>query len=156
MANYLKAGDVINGKEGSVYANINGKLVNMLDIKKLDAKVEKQKSDIPVLGFRGMQTKAKGFKGSGSATAYYISSEFRRMMLEYMNTGIDTYFTIIVTNADPNTDLGSQQIQLNNVNLDSISIAKIDIDADNLDEEFNFTFDNAIPLKLFDRPSYFD
>lgn len=71
---YLLAGDTVNGREGTVYATINGKVYNLLEIKTLEAKVEKQKSDIPVLGFRGIQTKAKGYKGSGSIEAYYVSS----------------------------------------------------------------------------------
>lgn len=156
MASYLKAGDVVNGKEGSVYANIDGRLINMLEIKKLEAKVEKEKTDIPVLGFRGMQTKAKGYKGTGSVTAYYVSSEMRKLMLKYMNEGIDTYFVIIVTNEDPNTSIGKQQVMLQNVNIDSVLLAKVDIDADNLEEDFDFTFDSAIMLDSFVRPSYFD
>lgn len=156
MASYLKAGDVVNGKEGSVYANIDGRLINMLEIKKLEAKVEKEKTDIPVLGFRGMQTKAKGYKGTGSVTAYYVSSEMRKLMLKYMNEGIDTYFVIIVTNEDPNTSIGKQQVMLQNVNIDSVLLAKVDIDADNLEEDFDFTFDSGVMLDSFVRPSYFD
>jgi hypothetical protein len=153
---YLLAGDTVNGREGTVYATIKGKVYNLLEIKTLEAKVEKQKSDIPVLGFRGMQTKAKGYKGSGSIEAYYVSSLPRQTLIDYMNTGVDTYFTIVVTNEDKTTSLGAQRIQLNNVNIDSAVIAKVDVDADNLTESYDFTFDSAEILQAFDRPDYFD
>lgn len=153
---YLLAGDTVNGREGTVYATINGKVYNLLEIKTLEAKVEKQKSDIPVLGFRGIQTKAKGYKGSGSVEAYYVSSLPRQTLIDYMNTGVDTYFTIVVTNEDKTTSLGAQRIQLNNVNIDSAVIAKVDVDADNLTESYDFTFDSAEILQAFDRPDYFD
>lgn len=153
---YLLAGDTVNGREGTVYATIKGKVYNLLEIKTLEAKVEKQKSDIPVLGFRGIQTKAKGYKGSGSVEAYYVSSLPRQTLIDYMNTGVDTYFTIVVTNEDKTTSLGAQRIQLNNVNIDSAVIAKVDVDADNLTESYDFTFDSAEILQAFDRPDYFD
>lgn len=153
---YLLAGDTVNGREGTVYATIKGKVYNLLEIKTLEAKVEKQKSDIPVLGFRGVQTKAKGYKGSGSIEAYYVSSLPRQTLIDYMNTGVDTYFTIVVTNEDKTTSLGAQRIQLNNVNIDSAVIAKVDVDADNLTESYDFTFDSAEILQAFDRPDYFD
>lgn len=153
---YLLAGDTVNGREGTVYATIKGKVYNLLEIKTLEAKVEKQKSDIPVLGFRGIQTKAKGYKGSGSIEAYYVSSLPRQTLIDYMNTGVDTYFTIVVTNEDKTTSLGAQRIQLNNVNIDSAVIAKVDVDADNLTESYDFTFDSAEILQAFDRPDYFD
>lgn len=153
---YLLAGDTVNGREGTVYATIKGKVYNLLEIKTLEAKVEKQKSDIPVLGFRGIQTKAKGYKGSGNIEAYYVSSLPRQTLIDYMNTGVDTYFTIVVTNEDKTTSLGAQRIQLNNVNIDSAVIAKVDVDADNLTESYDFTFDSAEILQAFDRPNYFD
>lgn len=153
---YLLAGDTVNGREGTVYATIKGKVYNLLEIKTLEAKVEKQKSDIPVLGFRGIQTKAKGYKGSGNIEAYYVSSLPRQTLIDYMNTGVDTYFTIVVTNEDKTTSLGAQRVQLNNVNIDSAVIAKVDVDADNLTESYDFTFDSAEILQAFDRPDYFD
>lgn len=153
---YLQAGDTVNGREGTVYATINGKVYNLLEIKTLEAKVEKQKSDIPVLGFRGTQTKTKGFKGTGSVEAYYVSSMIRQTVIDYMNTGVDVYFTIVVTNEDKTTSLGSQRIQLNNVNIDNAVVAKVDVDADTLTESFDFTFDSAETLQAFDRPDYFD
>lgn len=153
---YLQAGDTVNGREGKVTATINGKVYNLLEIKSLEAKVEKQKSDINVLGFRGTQTKTKGFKGTGSFEAYYVSSMMKQTVVDYINGNPDVYFTIVVENNDKTTSLGSQRVQLNNVNIDSAIIAKVDVDADTLTESVDFTFDSAEILQSFDRPSYFD
>lgn len=156
MSSYLQAGDVVNGREGSVTATINGNVYNLLEIKSLEAKVEKEKSDIPVLGLRAVQTKAKGYKGTGSVEAYYVSSKMAELMLQYMQTGVDVYFTIVISNEDKTTSLGEQRIQLNNVNIDSYPIAKVDVEADVLTCSFDFTFDSAEMLQSFDRPDYFD
>lgn len=156
MSSFLQAGDTVNGREGSVTATIDGNVYNLLEIRNLEAKVEKEKSDIPVLGSRAMQTKTKGFKGTGSCEAYYVSSKMAEMMVKYMQTGVDTYFTIVVSNEDKTTSLGEQRIQLNNVNIDNYPIAKVDVEADVLTCSFDFTFETAEILQSFDRPDYFD
>ena len=71
------------------------------------------------------------------------------MMLDYMKTGRDSYFDIVVINEDENADAGRQTVVLKNCNLDSVVLARLDVDADNLDEEVSFTFDGAELLDSF-------
>jgi hypothetical protein len=151
---FLAAGDTINGKEGSVFATIDGKVHELMFIKKLEAKVEKQKTDVKVLGYRGVQKKANGFAGTGTMTAYYVSPIFRQMMIDYMKTGVDTYFKIVVTNDDKTTSVGPQRVQLYNVNIDSCILALVDADSDTLEEEIPFTFSDAEILNSFSELSY--
>lgn len=150
----LKAWDAINGAEGTVYADIeiNGVKTReeMLYVKKVEAKIEKNKSEIKVLGSTSTKHKANGWKGSGSMTIYYATSLFRKLMLEYMKTGKDTYFTLYIENEDPSSEIGRQAIVLKQVNLDNVVFAKIDIDSTELDEEINFTFNDADILNEFD------
>lgn len=98
---YLKAQDTISGKEGKAVATIDGNVEDMFYIKKIEANVEKTKSEIKTLGRRGTQHKATGWSGTGSMTIYYITTNFRKLMTSYMQNGIDTYFDILVTNEDP-------------------------------------------------------
>ncbi|WP_240415668.1 phage tail tube protein [Paenibacillus periandrae] len=145
---FLNARDTISGQEGTAYAmipNASGKLDSeeMFYVKKLEAKVEKEKTDIKTLGRRGTQHKANGWKGTGSMTIYYVTSVFRQMMYEYIDSGKDIYFDIKVTNDDPASTAGKQTVVLKNVNLDSVIMASLDTDSTALEEEVSFTFDGV-------------
>ena len=85
-------------------------------------------------------------------TIYYITSLFRKMVLNYIKNGVPTYFDIMVTNNDPGSSVGPQTTVLKNCTLDSVILAKFDVDADVLDEDFDFTFDDADILDEFGRP----
>jgi hypothetical protein len=149
---FLKAGDTISGQEGRAYATINGQVEEMFYIKTLEAKIEKEKSEIKTIGRRGTQHKTTGWSGSGSMTIYYVTSLFRQLMLDYIRTGKDTYFDITVVNDDPTSTIGKQTVALKSVNLDSTIMAKLDIDSDSMDEDIDFTFDDIDILDKFGKP----
>jgi len=149
---FLRASDTISGQEGRAYATINGQVEEMFYIKKLEGKVEKEKSEVKTLGRRGTQHKAKGWKGSGSMTIYYITSVFREMMLDYIKQGKDTYFDVQVINEDPSSTVGKQTVVLKGVNLDSVIMALLDTGSDALEEEVSFTFDDVDILDQFGKP----
>ncbi|GAA4865011.1 phage tail tube protein [Paenibacillus vulneris] len=149
---FLRASDTISGQEGRAYATINGQVEEMFYIKKLEGKVEKEKSEVKTLGRRGTQHKAKGWKGSGSMTIYYITSVFREMMLDYIKQGKDTYFDVQVINEDPSSSVGKQTVVLKGVNLDSVIMALLDTGSDALEEEVSFTFDDVDILDQFGKP----
>lgn len=146
---YLKANDAISGKEGMAYITLNDRKREVAEIKSLEATIEKNKSEFKALGYRGTQHKAQGWSGSGSVTLYFISSEWVEMMLQYVETGKDVYFDMIVENNDPSSNAGVQRIQLMDCNINSIQIAKLDVDADNLEQDFDFTFSDVKLLDSF-------
>lgn len=150
---FLQAKDTISGQEGRAYATINGRVEEMFYVKSLEAKVEKEKTELKTLGRRGTQHKATGWSGSGSMTIYYMTSMFRRMMLDYMNNGKDTYFDIQIINEDPTSSVGKQTIVLQGVNLDSMVIASLDTDAEALEEDIDFTFEGVIMQDQFKTPT---
>ncbi len=147
----LKAWDAINGAEGICYAVIDGNQEEMIYVKNIEAKIEKVKSEIKVLGQTGAKHKANGWKGSGTMNMYYVTSAFRRMMVEYIKTGKDTYFDLYIINEDPSSEIGKQQIWLKQVNIDSIVIGKLDIDSTELDEDIHFTFNDVKIMQEFDK-----
>lgn len=138
---FLNARDTITGQEGTAFATIGGENIEMFYIKKLEAKIEKEKAEIKTLGRRGTQHKTTGWKGTGSMTIYYVTSRFRKMMLEYVEKGRDTYFSIKVTNNDSVSGAGRQVVILKDVNLDSVVMATLDTESTALEEEVSFTFD---------------
>lgn len=146
----LKAWDAINGAAGRCVATIDGEIEDMIYVKNIKAKVEKKKSEIKVLGQTGAKHKANGWKGTGSMHMYYATSLFRKMMSTYMQDGIDTYFDLLIENEDPSSEIGRQTIILKQVNIDSVDIAKLDINSTELDEEMDFTFNGVEIRNAFD------
>jgi hypothetical protein len=149
---FLKASDTISGQEGRAYATINGQTEEMFYVKTLEATVEKQKAEVKTLGRRGVQHKATGWSGSGSMTIFYTTSRFRELMLQYMQNGVDTYFDIEVTNEDPSSTIGKQTVTLKVVNLDSVIMASLDTEAEALEEEVSFTFEDVDMPVSFNLP----
>jgi hypothetical protein len=151
---YLKANDTICGKEGFAQININGEIHKLFNIKSLEATMEKNKSEIQVIGARATQHKTTGWSGSGEMTVHYVSSLFRKLAVEYIKTGKDVYFDMIVTNEDPTSSAGKQTTALYNCNIDTTVLAKLDIDDDSLEEDMDFTFDDAEILEEFKELEY--
>lgn len=148
----LRAGDTLSGQEGKATATINGSVYDMFYLKDLEATLEKNKTEVKALGKRSVQNKTNGWSGTGSMTLYYMTSLFRKMAIQYAKTGVDTYFDITVTNDDPGSTVGKQTIVLYNCNIDSVILAKLDVEADTLDESVDFTFDDVDMLDEFGNP----
>lgn len=149
---FLKAGDTISGQEGRAYATINGQVEEMFYLKSLEATIEKQKTEVRVLGKRGTQHKATGWSGSGTMTIYYVTTLFRQLMHDYVRNGKDTYFDVTIVNEDPTSSIGRQTVVLRGVNLDSVVMAKLDTETEVLDEDIDFTFDDVDILDSFGKP----
>jgi hypothetical protein len=151
---YLKAGDVISGQEAvatMVVKNADGSstVENMFWGKNLEATVEVNKTEVFTLGHRGAQHKPNGWSGSGDLTIYYVTSLFRKMVIQYIKTGVPVYFDITVTNNDPGSTVGPQTTVLKNCTLDSVIVAKFDVESEVLDEDLSFTFDDVDILDEF-------
>ena len=147
---FLKAQDIISGQEGRAYLKVDGKNRDLMYLKYVEAVVTKKKTTVRTLGRSGDQFKAAGWSGKGKMTIYYVTSLFRELMLDYIRSGKDTYFDLVVVNDDPNSGFGRQTIVLRGCNLNSVVLAKLDVNADNLDETVEFTFDDAELLDTFE------
>lgn len=138
----MKAKDTISAGLAECFVTIGTRRYNFMQAINLEAKFEKAKTEVPILGKTGKGNKSTGWKGTGSATFHYNTSIFRQMMLDYKNTGQDTYFEIQITNEDPTSEVGRQTVVLMECNIDGGILAKFDADAEYLDEEMDFTFDD--------------
>lgn len=140
---YMKASDAISGKEGALYATIDGNVIQVAECKSITAKITKNKTEFKALGYRGTQQKATGWTGSGTLTIHYASSRWAKMMIDYAKDGTDTYFKLQVINEDPTSSIGKQTVTLIDVNFDEAEIAKLDTEANFLDQTMNFTFSDV-------------
>lgn len=154
---YLKAGDTISGQEAVASMFIRNpdgttSVEPMFWAKNLEATAEIQKTEVRTLGKRGAQNKPTGWAGSGNMTIYYVTSLFRKMVIDYIKKGKMTYFDITVTNEDPGSTIGSQTTVLKNCSLDSVILAKFDVETEVLDESVDFTFDDVDLMDEFQTP----
>lgn len=139
---FINAKDALHASLAECYVTIEGGRYKFAQAINLEAKFEKSKEEIPILGKTGKGHKSSGWKGSGSATFYYITSVFRDLMYRYKETGEDIYFDMQVTNEDPSSAAGRQTVILKDCNIDGGILAKFDADGSYLDEEMDFTFED--------------
>ena len=111
MSNVIMQGkDTVSAQLAECYVTIDGNRYNFMQAINLEAKMEKTKTEVPILGKTGKGNKAAGWKGTGSATFHYNTSVFRRLMKRFKDTGEDVYFDIQVTNEDPASSAGRQTV----------------------------------------------
>ena len=140
--------DAISGSLGKCFVTIGNNRYNFMQAISLEASMEKTKTEVPILGKTGKGNKATGWKGTGSAKFHFNTSIFRELLQNYAKTGEDMYFDIQIVNEDPTSSVGKQTIMLIGCTMDSGLIARIDADADYLEDEFDFTFED---WKLMDK-----
>lgn len=149
MAGIMNAKDTISASLAECLVTIEGNRYNFMQAINLEAQFTKNKAEVPILGKTGKGNKATGWSGSGSATFHYNTSIFRELAYRYKQTGEDIYFDIQVTNNDPTSSVGRQTVILKDCNLDGGLLAKFDADAEYLDEDMDFTFEDfEIPEKF--------
>ena len=138
----MNAKDAVSASLAECFVTIEGNRYNFMQAINLEASIEKTKSEIPILGRTGKGNKTTGWKGSGSATFHYNTSIFREQLYRYKETGQDVYFDIQITNEDPTSSVGRQTIILKDCNVDGGILAKFDADAEYLDEDMDFSFED--------------
>lgn len=138
----MKAKDAISGSMAELYVTIKGNRYNLAQAIKFEVNFEKNKTEVPILGRTGKGNKSTGWAGSGSLTLHYNTSIFRELAYLYKETGEDIYFEMQCTNEDPTSSVGRQTITFIDCNFDSLVLAMFDADADYLEEDVDFTFDD--------------
>ncbi len=141
----FKAQNTISGKEGRLF--MDGE--ELAYIKSFEANIEKNKSEVPIMGRRMTGHKTTGASGTGTMTFYKVTSKFVRLMVEYVKTGKDPYFTFQSVLDDKASGRGTERVSLFDVNFDSAKVAGLDVDSEALEEEVPFTFEGIeLPEEL--------
>lgn len=150
---FMSENDALSGKMAKAYVTIAGNVHELFYAKTGEINVEKNKTDVPILGKTNVGKKSTGWNGTGTLTVYYITSLFRQLMIEYIKTGKDFEFDLQIVNEDPSSSVGKQTVIARKCNIDSMTLAKFDATTDDpLDEELPFTFHDADILESFSAP----
>ena len=147
--NTMRAKDTVSAKLAECFVTIQGSRFNFMQAIDFEAKFEKTKTEVPILGRTGGGNKSTGWKGTGSATFHYNTSIFRQLMIDFKDSGEDTYFEMQVTNEDPTSAVGRQTIVFIDCNIDGGILAKFDADGEYLDEDMDFTFEDFMMPEAF-------
>lgn len=142
MSTVMKAKDAVYASLAQCFLTIEGNRYLFMQAISLEAKMDKTKTKVPILGKTGKGNKASGWEGTGSATFHYNTSIFREMLKKYKDTGEDVYFDIQISNEDPTSAVGRQTIILRDCNVDGGILAKFDANGEYLDEDMDFTFED--------------
>lgn len=142
MSTVMKAKDAVYASLAQCFITIEGNRYLFMQAIDLEAKMDKTKTKVPILGKTGKGNKASGWEGTGSATFHYNTSIFREMLKKYKDTGEDIYFDIQISNEDPTSAVGRQTIILRDCNVDGGILAKFDANGEYLDEDMDFTFED--------------
>lgn len=139
----MMARDAINAKLAECYVTIGNNRYNFMQMRNFEAKFEKSKQEVPILGKTANGNKSTGWKGTFSANMYYNTSVMREMMVQFKDTGADVYFDIQITNEDPSSSAGRQTMTFIDCNIDGGVLAKFDATSnDPLNEDVNGTFED--------------
>ena len=80
---YLLAQDAISGKAGKGFMVVDGQNIELFGMKKFESSAEVQTDEFSVVGSVVDQTKVRGLKYSGTATVYYGTPAFLKILMEY-------------------------------------------------------------------------
>ena len=141
--------NAISSKEARGFLTINGQNIELFFAKSVEAKITKNKQEIKALGSRMTGHKTTSASGEGTLTIYEVTSAFKEYFLDYVNKGVDYYFTLQVTNEDNSTPYGAETKLLTGVNFDEIVIAQFDSDDGILEQELPFTFEGVELLSKY-------
>lgn len=141
IKNNMRPNEVLSGKSGDVYASIGGRRYHFMHITEIEATLEYEKGDVPMLGRRMTGHKINGCNGKYKGKGYYMFSELRALAEAYKNGGAAPVYDIEITNVEEGTLAGTQRVWLKDCMPDSDVLAKADAGSEFLEEDIEGTFD---------------
>lgn len=151
--NYTRLADTISSTEGKAYITIDGANRELFEIVSLKAQIDLIVQSKRALGHRMKQHKVVGAEGTGSMTMYFMNSDMLKLAINYIKNGKYNTLKLQVKNEDAASTVGSQEVLLLNVILNTIPVAALDVDSeDPLTIDTDFTFDDIEGLNYFNLP----
>lgn len=151
---FLLAQDTVHGAAGKAVITVDGQVRELFGVKKVNAKANVATTDMKVVGTKRIQEKQGGVKLTGTGTMYYYTSEFVKMVAEYLHTGKMPKFNMQVTNDDEASSVGVQTVVLYRCKFTGdIPIAILDDSTDMLTFDFSFSYEDFDVLSEFNAPA---
>lgn len=142
MQRVMQARDAVSAKLAECFVTIEGNRYLLMQGKKFEAKFEKQKQKVSILGKTGQGNKTTSWNGTGTMTVYQNTPIFNELMLRFKDTGEDIYFDVQITNYDPTSAAGRQTMIFKGCNIDGGVLASFDADGEFLEQDIDFTYED--------------
>lgn len=152
MAQTMAARNAVSAKMAECYVTIDGNRYNFMSAINVEVTMEKNKTEVAILGRMNRGHKSTSSTITGSAEFHLNTSIWRELAYRFQETGEDVYFDMQITNEDITaSDVGRQTIILYGCNLDGVTLAAFDADSDDtLTESIDFT------VERFEMPEKFN
>ena len=152
MAQTMAARNAVSAKMAECYVTIDGNRYNFMSAINVEVTMEKNKTEVAILGRMNRGHKSTSSTITGSAEFHLNTSIWRELAYRFQETGEDVYFDMQITNEDITaSDIGRQTIILYDCNLDGVTLAAFDADSDDtLTESIDFT------VERFEMPEKFN
>lgn len=151
--NYTRLADTISSKEGKVFITIDGSNRELFEISSLNAQLNLIIQARRMMGHRMTQHKVVGAEGTGSMTMYFMNSDMLRLAIAYIKSGRYGGLKLQVKNEDEQSTIGTQEVVMLNVILNTIPVATLDDQSDDpITIDTDFTYDDLEGLSYFDLP----
>lgn len=138
---FIRGNDPNRGTDVQFLVEVDGKRRDYIHATDFETKVSLNNTDVPRICTRQQGKKAGTATMSGTATVYYMDSQVRTIVLDYLRTGIWPNIVMIVRNEDKDSRSGAQTVVHNNVKFDEITLSKFSATTELLDEQITFTYD---------------
>lgn len=138
----MRAKDAIRGADAECFVTIDGNRYNVMTLKNIEATLEYGNSAVRRLGESMVGHKGGIPEGKWSASGYYCTPVFRKLLLDYKVTGFFPSLEIQVTNEDKTSASGRQTAILKECLIDEAMLATFDAEAEYLEEDLSGTFDD--------------
>ena len=138
----MQSKDAVSSKLAEAYVTIEDKRYLLFQAKKFEAKFDKSKEKVPILGRTGNGNRSFGWNGTGTLVIYHNTSIFDELFYRFKATGEDIYFDMQVTNEDTTSNAGRLTKIYKDCNLDSGQLQSFDAEGKWLEQELSFTFDD--------------
>lgn len=149
MSSGYMAENVVNSKEGQVFLVKSGQNLVLARAQKLETTMSFNKTEIRMLGRRGVGQKVTSWSGSGTLGLYQSTSELKRWAVDYVKNGIVPYFNIQSEVCDPSTPFGRESIVYVGCLFDEITMSALNTDDGVLEDEISFTYEDVELLSEF-------
>lgn len=147
MAGTMLSTDGTIGALGKAYVTIDGERYLWASLINFKSTSSKNKVKLPIMGQMAKGNLTTSVELTGSATFHYNNSLLRRLMIRLEETGEDFYFDIQTTNEHPTK--GRQTVIHKGCNIDSMTMANLDADAEYLEDDFDFTYEKTVMPEEF-------
>lgn len=140
---YIEGYQTVRGTDAQVVVDIEGKRINLFQVKNFDSNANIALDEVPRIGTRTVGHKVSTITYEGSFTAYHGSPFAREEFLKYVASGRWPNISITTYVKDKDTGIGQLTVIHKNVHFSTVPLAKIDAESTSMEEDFDFTCDQV-------------